>query len=204
MLLTFAMHGFEDSWDNDGASLVQIASDVIKEFSSHPEELKTTRLIVVPCVNPDGTWHGRTANGFGRCNGQGIDINRDFDYHWEFCNDSRYHTGNTPFATPEAQSLSNLVLKEKPDIVIDFHGWLGCTYGDTELGDYFNKAFSIEHQGTTLKDNVYMQQFFTGWASQFARAVMVEYPNPHNPHNVIDRRYSSKTINAIKNICNNI
>lgn len=140
MLLTFALHGFEGAWDKDGAALVQIGNDVIRAFSSHPQALRNTRLIIVPCVNPDGIQEGQTDNGFGRCNAQGIDINRDFDYQWEYSSNSRYRTGNTPFTTPEAQILRDLVLKEKPDIIIDFHGWLNCTYGDAELSDYFNEA----------------------------------------------------------------
>ena len=204
MLLTFAMHGFEGSWYNDGAALTQIANDVIREFSDNSAELNTTRLIVVPCVNPDGIWQGKTDNGFGRCNGQGIDINRDFDYHWEFCNDPKYRTGKAPFTTPEAQILRDLVLKEKPDIVIDFHGWLNCTYGDAELGKYFNKNFGINNQNPISKDQVYLQQYFTGWASQFARTIMIEYPNPVNPQNLIQWDYSNKTINSIKEICSKI
>lgn len=204
MLLTFAIHGFEGSWRNDGASLVQIANDVIREFSDHPEELQSTRLIVVPCVNPDGIWHGQTEKGVGRCNGQGIDINRDFDYNWKYNGESQYRTGKAPFTTPEAQILRDLVLKEKPDIVIDFHGWLNATYGDPQLSEYFDKAFNVVNQKPVSMDKVYMQQYFTGWASQFARAVLVEYPNPANPQNLIEWGYSYNTIKAIKEICKQI
>jgi hypothetical protein len=201
LLLTFAMHGFEGSWNNDGGALVQIANDIIREFSNHPEELQDTRLIVVPCVNPDGVWYGKSDRGFGRCNSQGIDINRDFDYHWEYNSDSKYRTGNAPFTTTEAKILRDLVLKEKPDVIIDFHGWLNCTYGDAELAKYFDKAFDIRHQSSISDDKVYMQQYFTGWASQFARTAMVEYPNPECPSNVISLEYNYKTVNAIREIC---
>ncbi|HEX3012014.1 MAG TPA: M14 family zinc carboxypeptidase [Syntrophomonadaceae bacterium] len=204
LLLTFAMHGFEGSWNNDGGTLVQIANDLIREFSSRPEELQNTRLIIVPCVNPDGVWFGKTDKGFGRCNSQGIDINRDFDYHWEFISESKYRTGRAPFTTPEARILRDLVLNEKPDAIIDFHGWLNCTYGDAELGSYFYKAFGIKHHSSVSKDKIYMQQYFTGWASQFARTVMVEYPNPVNPGNINNLGYSYKTINAVKELCSKL
>jgi len=205
ILLTFAMHGFEDGWDNDGESLVQIAKDIIEEFSIHPEELHETKLIVIPCVNPDGTWNGQNSKGLGRCNAQGIDINRDFDYYWQYCDEAKYRTGNAPFSTPEAQILRNVVLKEKPDIIIDFHGWLNCTYGNIGITDYFDKAFDIQRQSpTSCIDMNYMQQYFTGWASQYARTVLVEYPNPKTYQNMIDRELSQKTIRVIKDICLNM
>lgn len=204
MLLTFAVHGFDDGWNNDGAALEQIGTDIIKEFCEHPEMLKETRLIIIPCVNPDGVKYGRSSNGFGRCNAQGIDINRDFDYYWRPCSNSRYRTGNAPFSTPEARSVRDVVLKEKPDIIIDFHGWLACTYGDAEIADGFNRAFGMRRKRQGLTDDSYMEQFFTGWASQYARAVLMEYPNPQNDQNMVDLEYSQKTINVIKNICSNI
>jgi len=204
MLLTFAVHGFDDGWDKDGVALVKIGTDIIKEFSGHPEDLKETRLIVIPCVNPDGIKFGQSNNGFGRCNAQGIDINRDFDYYWQPCDESKYRTGKAPFSTPEAKILRDVVLKEKPDIIIDFHGWLTCTYGDAPIADGFNQAFGIQRKKQNLTDNAYMAQFFTGWASQYARTVLVEYPNPGTYQNMIDSEYSQKTINIIKNICSNI
>lgn len=204
VLLTFAMHGFEDAWDHDGSSLVEIGTDVFLEFSNHPEELYGTRLIVIPCVNPDGTWYGQSSKGFGRGNAQGIDINRDFDYYWNYSKESKYRTGNTAFSTPEAQILRDVVLAEKPDIIIDFHGWLNCTYGDAEITNYFNKALGIQHQGITPKDNMYMQQFFAGWASQYARTVLVEYPNPITYQNMLSQEYSQNTIQVIKKICSDI
>jgi Predicted carboxypeptidase len=197
MLLTFAMHGFDGGWDKDGAFLVQIANNVIREFSEHPEELQKTRLIVVPCVNPDGIYYGKSEHGIGRCNGQGIDINRDFDYFWEYSSDSKYHTGNTPFSTPEAQILRQLVLAEKPDIVIDIHGWSNCTYGDKQIGECFNNNFGFKN----TYDMTYLKQHFSGWAGQYARAVLVEYPKVASPADLNERQFSGKTIDSIKAIC---
>jgi hypothetical protein len=202
ILLTFAMHGFEDAWSNDGGSLVVIANDIIKEFSSKPESLNKTKLIIIPCVNPDGTWYGLSGDGFGRCNAQGIDINRDFDYYWKPCYETKYRTGEAPFSTPEARMLRNVVMQEKPDIVIDFHGWLNLTYGDKELGELFGKVFNMPNSGTSDKNKIYMQQYFTGWASQYARTLMVEYPNPGEYNNLVKWEYSKNTINALKILCN--
>ncbi len=200
MLLTFAIHGFDGAWEHDGAALVQIANSIIHEFSTHPQRLQDTRLIVVPCVNPDGVLNGQSEYGLGRCNGQEIDINRDFDYYWEYSDDPQFRTGPKPFSTPEAVILRDLVLKEKPDIVIDFHGWQNSTLGD-DLGKYFNQNFGLRDPAPMEKDIASMRQYFAGWASNYARAVLVEYPNPIKPQNIINWDYAGKTIDAIKAIC---
>lgn len=196
MLITFAVHGFDGGWYRDGSTLVQIANDIIREFSNNPGELNSTRLIVVPCVNPDGIMYGQSENGIGRCNGQGVDINRDFDFNWKYCSEDKYHTGKTPFSTTEAQILRDLVLNEKPDIVVDFHGWQNSTLGDEQLAKYFNDALKI---GKICND--YEAQTFSGWASKYARSVLVEYTDPKTPWNVVQWGYSQKTIKAIKAIC---
>lgn len=204
VLLTFAMHGFEDSWDYDGASLVQMAHEIISAFSENPAYLNKTRLIVVPCVNPDGLLRGFDDRIAGRCNGQGIDINRDFDYLWKYCGEAKYHTGDTPFASPEANILKNLVLNEEPDLVIDFHGWLNAIYGDEEIGQYFSDSLQVSNQGLDNVADAFLPQTFIGWAGQHTRAVMVEYPNPQTAANVVKFEYSCKTIEAIKQICRQI
>lgn len=201
MLLTFAMHGYEGSWDKDGTALLQIAEDIIDEFARNPQDLKQTRLIIIPCVNPDGLTVGQSSNGFGRCNAQGIDINRDFDYYWKYSSTSMYRTGATPFATPEAKVLRDVVLKEQPDIVIDFHGWLNCSFGDVALTHHFDQAFGTKRQKPDTFDNTYMSQFFTGWASQYARSALLEYPDPRTMQNMIDLKYSPKTIDFLKTLC---
>ncbi len=203
VLLTFAMHGFEDAWPQDGKALVEIGTDVLLAFSRNPESLKGTRLIVIPCVNPDGTWYGRNSEGFGRCNASGTDINRDFDFHWTSCQEAKYRTGNTAFTTPEAQILKELVLKEKPDIIIDFHGWLNGTYGDEEIGDYFHRAFDLQDL-TTSADHSHIHGSFAGWASQYARTVLMEYPNPGTYQKMLGLDYSQKTVDIIKNICDSL
>jgi len=176
ILATFAVHGFEDQYYRDGVILTQIAEQVIKYYSDQPELLKFTRLIIVPCVNPDGVNAGVSNNGFGRCNAQGIDLNRDFDYNWGKINTSRNKTGNQPFTSPEAQVLRDIVLKENPDIVLDFHGWLDCCYSsDIELKNCFVSSLSLGAEKKALPGYKPQQGYFVGWASQYARAALIEY-----------------------------
>jgi murein tripeptide amidase MpaA len=204
ILLTFAMHGFDDSWDYDGAALVQIANDVISSFASNPADLNRTRMIIVPCVNPDGLLRSLNDNVAGRRNGLGIDINRDFDYQWTYCGEAQYHTGVKPFSTPEANILKDLVLKEHPDLVIDFHGWMNAVYGDEQIGQYFSDSLAVANHGLNVVADAALSKTFIGWAQQHTRAILVEYPDPKNPVNVINLKYSQKTISVIKQICQEI
>ncbi|HWQ74859.1 MAG TPA: M14 family metallopeptidase [Syntrophomonas sp.] len=203
ILITAAVHGFDDGWDGDGQALVEIAQNVFKAFASEPEALEGTRLMVIPCVNPDGAYYGKSSDGFGRCNAQGIDINRDFDYNWQYCAESRYQTGSAPFTTPEAQILRDIVLQEKPEIIIDLHGWLACTYGDAQIASYFDQSLGTYYKKRLGPpgDESYMRQFFTGWAGQYGRAVLVEFPPPPSDREKNIQEYSEATITAIQGIC---
>ena len=171
ILATFAVHGFEDHYAHDGIILTQVAKKIIDYYSENTELLHFTRIIIIPCVNPDGAYAGTTNNGFGRCNAQGIDINRDFDFNWGKINSSRYKTGEAPFASVEARILRDLVEKETPDIVLDFHGWLDCVYGDPGLKTFFN----LGKEKPAFSQYKSMQGYFAGWATQYSRAALVEY-----------------------------
>jgi hypothetical protein len=199
ILATFAVHGFEDQYYRDGVILTQIAEQVIKYYSDQPELLKFTRLIIIPCVNPDGVNAGVSNNGFGRCNAQGIDINRDFDHNWGKINNSRNKTGNQPFASPEAQVLRDIVLKENPDIVLDFHGWLDCCYSsDLELKNCFSSSLDLGSEKKALPGYKPMQGYFVGWASQYVRAALIEYKYKDAD------RLTTQTIQAFNNLIQEI
>ncbi len=176
IIATFALHGFEGKYDYDGQALVQIAEKIIESVRLKPEVLNCTRIIIIPCSNPDGAYAGYTEEGFGRCNAEGIDLNRDFDYNWEFISEPRYLTGSVPFSATESQIIRDIILKEKPDIVLDFHGWLDCCYGDSDLQNIFTEKLELG----TPKPADYtkykpMQGYLIGWASQYARTALIEY-----------------------------
>lgn len=210
ILCVFAIHGFEDAWYRDGQELVNIAHGIIDYFRDNPQVLGQYQLIVVPCANPDGLNEGWTCNGPGRCQiSKGIDINMDFDYRFQVRNNPRNKTGPRPFSSPEARALRDLVLKEKPSIIIDLHGWLCSAAGDPTIADIFCRHLDLENKAP---DASIYGGFFSGWASQHAKAVLVEYPNPFTGQGPFDFRtdiqvethgwvdhwnYTDKTINAI-------
>ncbi len=145
-LWVFAIHGFEDSFKRDGTVLTEIATLMIDHYLSKADQLGDYVLYIVPAANPDGQEAGTSKDGFGRCNADGIDINRDFPVGWKRMKTPRYLTGTEPFSTPEAQSLRDLVEKIKPTYGVDVHGWINRVYGDTELAQPFLEAFGFRHR----------------------------------------------------------
>ncbi len=144
MLLVFGVHGYEDAFDRDGEVLIKIAERLIAHYEQNAEELHTFCLYVIPCANPDGLIEGTTWEGFGRCNANGIDINRDFSSDWSQSFESRNKTGRAPFATAEARAIRDLVMEVKPKYAMDVHGWRERTYGNGKMAQIFAEPFDFE------------------------------------------------------------
>lgn len=135
LFIDFAIHGFEDEYYRDGQALVHEANALIEYFADHSSELKNYKLIIVPCVNPDGTIAGKNnqracATAFGRCTSKHIDMNRDW--------------GN--FKALETQKLKNYITKVKPDFYLNVHGWLDETIGDSSLNTIVRKQLGLSKQ----------------------------------------------------------
>jgi hypothetical protein len=85
-------------------------------FAAEPGALELVTLTIVEDVNPDGTAQ-RT-----RGNSRGVDLNRNYPAkNWK---PNRFH-GGRPLDQPEARALHDLILDERPHLVIVAHGWRG-------------------------------------------------------------------------------
>ena len=174
ILLNFAIHGFEDEYDNDSYVLTNAANELI-EYYKNAEELHGTRLLIVPCANPDGQIDGTTNYGFGRCNSKGIDLNRDFDANYISYSTARNYT-QYPFSASESRALRDLCLQYDPYIVIDFHGWENCTIGDYEIGSVFYDKMGLARSHAFTDTN--SRGYFSNWAhQQGAYGLLVEFTN---------------------------
>ena len=174
ILVNFAIHGFEDVYDHDGQELVDTAELVIDHFRD-AEDLHGCRLLIVSCANPDGLIDGTTNNGFGRCNANGVDLNRDFDAAHVVMNNARNYT-QYPFSASESRALRDLVNEYHPAIVLDCHGWLDYTIGDSELAKVFYEEMGLSHH-VSFSDNAH--GYFSYWAhNQGALALLVEFTAP--------------------------
>lgn len=176
ILLNFAIHGWEDSYAADGQLLVNLGNTLVEHYSQSAD-LQDCRLLIIPCANPDGIAEGTTDNGFGRCNADGIDLNRDFDANHVVYTNPRNYTP-APFSGVESQALRDLVWAAEPDIVIDFHGWLNYTIGSRELAEVFSTYVGLHHKNELTTS---AHGYFSYWAQlQGCEALLVEFKDTSN------------------------
>ncbi|WP_283689455.1 SH3 domain-containing protein [Clostridium perfringens] len=143
-------------------------------------------------------------NGPGRCAVKSrIDMNRCFPRGFTAQYNSRNYTGSNPLGAQEAVALKEFIEKINRTadelVVIDGHGWLGCTYGDSSIAQYFTKQFGFSHNGPSGGG------YFSYWAQGLprTRGLLLEYPDTYSYGEVISRNYIGKTFNAIINILKN-
>ena len=173
ILLEFEIHGFEDEYAHDGQILVNTANALISYYSA-AEDLNATRLLIIPSSNPDGLADGTTNNGFGRCNADGIDLNRDFDANYvPTLTKGRNYTPYA-FSGKESRALRDLYYEYRPDIVIDFHGWESSVIGDDRLKTAFNQELGLRISSSFTTSNA--KGYFSNWAhQQGSLAMLVEF-----------------------------
>ena len=71
-------------------------------------------LWVVPAYNPDGLARG------SRRNAHGVDLNRNYPYHWAPLTGS-YYSGPGPASEPETRAMMKFLARVRPDYVLSFH-----------------------------------------------------------------------------------
>lgn len=193
VLLNFAIHGWEDSYAADGQLLVELGNALVEHYAKSTD-LQDCRLLIVPCANPDGIAEGTTNNGFGRCNADGIDLNRDFDASHIVYTNARNYTP-APFSGAESRALRDLTVASCPDVVVDFHGWLDYTIGNPALAEVFSTCVGINHKYELTTG---AHGYFSYWAQfQGAEAILVEFKDTKSVRH-------SDVINAVdKLIANN-
>jgi uncharacterized protein YgiM (DUF1202 family) len=200
----FAVHGYEDAWAADGEELVKIAKTLIQELAA--ENLAAWTVYVIPYANPDGILDGWTNNGPGRTTvSAGKDINRSFPTNFHAYLQSRNYNGSTPLGSPEALDLSGILLQWKLGattmVLLDVHGWLNESMGDSIVGQYYTNQFGFGH--TALGEGA--RGYLTRWGQANGMLVsLIELPFPSSPQDIIDRNFAGKFVQATRNMIHGI
>ncbi len=171
--------------------------------SKNQTTFKDWTIYVIPYANPDGITDGYTNNGPGRCTvSKKIDMNRCWPGNFSPYYTSRNYTGDKSLSAPEALSLKNFISSKfgkKTNIVLDIHGWLNQTYGNSQVGSYFRQQFGFGHSNS--HGNGYLET----WAYlQGAKSCLIEFPMPSSSASITSNNYAGKLTNGLVNMITNI
>lgn len=93
-------------------------------------QIRGINLWVIPVYNPDGLARGT------RKNAHGVDLNRNFPYHWVDL-DGSYESGSRAASEPETRAAMAFLRRIKPRRIVSFHQPLHGVDTDTK-----DKAFT--------------------------------------------------------------
>ncbi|MCR5261452.1 MAG: murein peptide amidase A [Candidatus Gastranaerophilales bacterium] len=89
---------------------------LIRKFLEERKTLPKNRLLIIPCLNPDG----KELNT--RQNANGIDLNRNFPTkNHIITDDEHYFGGKTPASEVETRFMIKIIEEYKPDFILSLH-----------------------------------------------------------------------------------
>jgi protein MpaA len=128
-------------------------------------------LWVLPTYNPDGLAAGT------RKNARGVDLNRNFPYHWADL-DGNYESGTKAGSEPETRAMMRFLRKIRPDWIVSFHQPLHGVDTDTKRPAFSRRVARHLHLPTKSFDcGGVCHGTMTGWYNDNfgGTALTVEY-----------------------------
>ena len=114
---------------------VNLVSQTLEYLQENPALVPAeATLYVIPCANPDGYAAG-TDREHGRMNGNGVDLNRNWNYEWQptATHGTRVvDAGAYPFSEPETAALRDLILERDVEAAIFYHSALATVFYGAE------------------------------------------------------------------------
>lgn len=171
LLLVGGIHGGYE-WN-----AVLLAYQVMDYLKANPGAIPSgVSVTVIPSLNPDGVFKVAGTEGrfteadvststatlaAGRFNADSVDLNRNFDCHWEPTATWQSRTvsaGTAAFSEPEAAALRDYVLKNRPDGALFWHSQANSIYtsdcgkgilpGTTALANAYARASAYPQAAT--------------------------------------------------------
>lgn len=108
---------------------------LIKEYLNFKPN---TKLMFVPCVNPDGVV-SKT-----RVNSNGVDINRNFPTkNWELTEKNEFFGGEKPMSEIETKFLVDVIEQNKPNLILTLHAPFKVVNYDGDAQEVAEKVSEI-------------------------------------------------------------
>ena len=159
IMICGAIHGNE-------VGTTKLAREILRWFADNQDLYPQIRLSSIPCLNLDGYAEAKLTPNYlgggriGRCNGNGIDLNRNFPTrnfqptaNW---NHGKFYSDETPQSAgafggsePETKALMHTLTEEKPDLLIMYHS-VGSDVMGTSDEKAQNLAMRYAHATKTL------------------------------------------------------
>lgn len=128
-----------------------LAYRAIEWFKDHENDIpKNVSVTIIPLLNPDGMKKVTSAVGetlsataitasqqeqvAGRFNGNGVDLNRNFDCDWKkegVWQDKKVNGGSAPFSEPESQAVRTYMETHTPSAVVVWYSAAGGVYASS-------------------------------------------------------------------------
>lgn len=94
-----------------------LTNNLINEIKKNPDLIKDNKILLIPCLNPDGKQYNT------RGNSNGVDLNRNFPTkNWQLSEEKdEFYSGTAPASEIETKFLIKIIEQHKPDIIITLH-----------------------------------------------------------------------------------
>ncbi len=119
---------------------VDLVSETLTYFQARPDEIPAhVTLYIIPCANPDGYAAG-TDVLTGRVNGNNVDLNRNWDYHWQMTathGTRPVSAGSYPFSEPETAALRDFIDRQNVELLIFYHSAMAKIFSGAEREQCF-------------------------------------------------------------------
>jgi protein MpaA len=150
------------------------AGEAVTRRLRHAEPPDGVALWLVDEINPDG---GRAGT---RQNGHGVDLNRNFDWHWRPQDQpwGTYYSGPSAFSEPESRAAKRLIERIRPRVAIWYHQHLALVDDPSEADDRIARRYA-KLVGLPFEHLPRYHGIATGWENHHVdhgTAFVVELP----------------------------
>ncbi|HKP92148.1 MAG TPA: DUF2817 domain-containing protein [Thermoleophilaceae bacterium] len=150
------------------------AGEAVTRRLRHAKPPDGVAIWLVDEINPDG------ADSNTRQNAHGVDLNRNFDWHWRSQGApwSTYYSGSRAFSEPESRAAKRLIKRIRPRIAVWYHQHLELVDDPTESNDRIARLYA-ELVGLPFRHLPRYNGIATGWENRHIEkgtAFVVELP----------------------------